>query len=209
MKEIITEEVLRHVHSFGDAARRRGRGPDHRLHNVGLDVRRDAGRRSQPAAADDERRAVPGRRSPALRLVPVAAPSSPGSGLAGSDPRRVAARPVPSSASRCPPPARAAPPGRSRIPAGTAALLLASVPVWMIITSRIVDNERITILTAGGLVLGLAGVAVLINPLVGAAPGICSHRPSRSGGRCAGAAGRSTPSEPRTPASRCLPAAWR
>ena len=34
--------------------------------------------------------------------------------------------------------------GRTKIPAGTAALLLASVPVWMIITSRIVDNERIT-----------------------------------------------------------------
>jgi drug/metabolite transporter (DMT)-like permease len=36
-----------------------------------------------------------------------------------------------------------------KIPAGTAALLLATVPVWMIITSRIVDNERIRILTAG------------------------------------------------------------
>jgi drug/metabolite transporter (DMT)-like permease len=57
-----------------------------------------------------------------------------------------------------------------KIPAGTAALLLATVPVWMIITSRIVDNERITTLTAGGLVLGLAGVTVLINPLAGAAP---------------------------------------
>jgi len=40
-----------------------------------------------------------------------------------------------------------------KIPAGTAALLLASVPVWMIITSRVVDSERISILTAGGLVL--------------------------------------------------------
>jgi drug/metabolite transporter (DMT)-like permease len=57
-----------------------------------------------------------------------------------------------------------------KIPAGTAALLLASVPVWMNITSRIVDRERISISTAGGLVLGLAGVAVLINPLAGAAP---------------------------------------
>jgi drug/metabolite transporter (DMT)-like permease len=57
-----------------------------------------------------------------------------------------------------------------KIPAGTAALLLASVPVWMIITSRVVDNERISILTGGGMVLGLAGVAVLINPLAGGAP---------------------------------------
>jgi drug/metabolite transporter (DMT)-like permease len=57
-----------------------------------------------------------------------------------------------------------------KIPAGTAALLLASVPVWMIITSRVVDNERITFLTAGGLVLGLAGVGVLVNPLAGGSP---------------------------------------
>ena len=57
-----------------------------------------------------------------------------------------------------------------KIPAGSAALLLASVPVWMIITSRVVDSERITFLTAGGLVLGLAGVGVLVNPLAGGAP---------------------------------------
>jgi drug/metabolite transporter (DMT)-like permease len=57
-----------------------------------------------------------------------------------------------------------------KIPAGTAALLLASVPVWMIITSRVADQERITFLTAGGLVLGLAGVGVLVNPLAGGAP---------------------------------------
>jgi len=56
------------------------------------------------------------------------------------------------------------------IPAGTAALLLATVPVWMIIASRIVDAERITIATAAGLLLGVAGVVVLVNPLVGGAP---------------------------------------
>jgi drug/metabolite transporter (DMT)-like permease len=57
-----------------------------------------------------------------------------------------------------------------KIPAGTAALLLATVPVWMIIASRIADKERISALTAGGLVLGLAGVVVLINPLAGRTP---------------------------------------
>jgi drug/metabolite transporter (DMT)-like permease len=56
------------------------------------------------------------------------------------------------------------------IPAGTAALLLASVPVWMIIASRIVDAERITIHAAAGLLLGVAGVVVLVNPLAGGAP---------------------------------------
>ena len=55
------------------------------------------------------------------------------------------------------------------IPAGTAALLLATIPVWMTITSRIVDKERISILTAAGLTLGLAGVVVLVNPLAGGA----------------------------------------
>jgi drug/metabolite transporter (DMT)-like permease len=57
-----------------------------------------------------------------------------------------------------------------KISAGTAALLLASVPLWMIITSRIVDRERISILTASGLILGLAGVAVLVDPLSAGAP---------------------------------------
>jgi drug/metabolite transporter (DMT)-like permease len=57
-----------------------------------------------------------------------------------------------------------------KIPAGTTALLLASIPVWMIITSRVIDGERISVLTAAGLVLGLAGVGVLVNPLAGGAP---------------------------------------
>jgi drug/metabolite transporter (DMT)-like permease len=56
------------------------------------------------------------------------------------------------------------------IPAGTAALLLASVPGWMIIASRVADGERITRRAAAGLVLGVAGVVVLVNPLAGGAP---------------------------------------
>ena len=72
------------------------------------------------------------------------------------------------------------------IPAGTAALLLASIPVWMIITSRVVDNERITFLTAGGLVLGLAGVAVLINPLAGGAPDLLASGVALGGALCWG-----------------------
>jgi drug/metabolite transporter (DMT)-like permease len=57
-----------------------------------------------------------------------------------------------------------------KIPAGTAALLLATVPLWMIITSRIVDRERISILIVAGLVLGLGGVAVLVDPLSAGSP---------------------------------------
>ena len=76
-----------------------------------------------------------------------------------------------------------------KIPACTAALLLASIPVWMTITSRIVYHERISVRTAGGLALGLAGVVVLINPLAARAPDLL-HRALRSAAHCAGAAGR-------------------
>jgi drug/metabolite transporter (DMT)-like permease len=51
-----------------------------------------------------------------------------------------------------------------RLSAGTAALLLATIPVWTILFARVVDGERIGLPTAVGLVLGLAGVAVLVDP---------------------------------------------
>ena len=50
--------------------------------NGAFGPRRDARCCAQPAAADDEWCAVPGRRCPALLLVLAAAPPSPGSGLA-------------------------------------------------------------------------------------------------------------------------------
>jgi hypothetical protein len=70
--------------------RRRGRCAGGGLDSAAIDVCRDEGRCAQPAAADDEQRAGPGRRCPALLLVPVAAPPPPGSGLAGSGLARVA-----------------------------------------------------------------------------------------------------------------------
>jgi drug/metabolite transporter (DMT)-like permease len=73
-----------------------------------------------------------------------------------------------------------------KIPAGTAALLLASIPVWMTITSRIVDNERISAFTAGGLALGLAGVVVLINPLAARAPDLLASGVALGGALCWG-----------------------
>jgi drug/metabolite transporter (DMT)-like permease len=51
-----------------------------------------------------------------------------------------------------------------RLPAGTAALLLATIPVWTILFARVVDGERIGLTTTVGLVLGLAGVAILVGP---------------------------------------------
>ena len=95
-----------------------------------------------------------------------------------------------------------------KIPAGTAALLLASVPVWMTITSRIADNERISARTAGAWPWAWPGwwySSIRSLPVLR----ICSPRALRSAAHCAGAAGRSTLSEPRTPASRCSLAAWR
>jgi drug/metabolite transporter (DMT)-like permease len=53
------------------------------------------------------------------------------------------------------------------LPAGTAALLLATIPVWVIVFARIVDREPIRLATAAGLVLGLVGVAVLVDPGAG------------------------------------------
>jgi drug/metabolite transporter (DMT)-like permease len=73
-----------------------------------------------------------------------------------------------------------------KIPAGTAALLLATIPVWMTITSRIADNERISIRTAGGLALGLAGVVVLINPLAARAPDLLASGVALGGALCWG-----------------------
>jgi drug/metabolite transporter (DMT)-like permease len=61
-----------------------------------------------------------------------------------------------------------------QLPAGTAALLLASIPVWLVIASRVVDSERITGRGAAGLLLGLTGVAVLINPFSGGSPALAA-----------------------------------
>jgi drug/metabolite transporter (DMT)-like permease len=56
-----------------------------------------------------------------------------------------------------------------KLPSGTAALLLASIPLWLIIASRVALGERITGWSGCGLVLGLAGVAVLANPFTSGA----------------------------------------
>jgi drug/metabolite transporter (DMT)-like permease len=57
-----------------------------------------------------------------------------------------------------------------RLPAGTTALLLASIPVWLVLSGAVADGERLTRLAGLGLLLGLAGVAVLVNPFAGGAP---------------------------------------
>jgi drug/metabolite transporter (DMT)-like permease len=57
-----------------------------------------------------------------------------------------------------------------RLPSGTTALLLATIPVWLVITKRLVDGEPIGARAGIGLLAGLAGVAVLVNPFAGPAP---------------------------------------
>jgi drug/metabolite transporter (DMT)-like permease len=73
-----------------------------------------------------------------------------------------------------------------KLPAGTAALLLATIPVWLIIASHVAGLERIRRRTAAGLLLGLAGVAVLVNPLSGGAPDLLAAAVALGGALCWG-----------------------
>ncbi len=50
------------------------------------------------------------------------------------------------------------------ITSGTAALLASTVPVWMALLGRVVFGDRLSLRATGGLVLGLAGVALLVDP---------------------------------------------
>jgi drug/metabolite transporter (DMT)-like permease len=73
-----------------------------------------------------------------------------------------------------------------KLPAGTAALLLATIPVWLIIASHVAGLERIRRRGAVGLALGLAGVAILVNPLSGGAPDLPAAAVALGGALCWG-----------------------
>jgi len=49
----------------------------------------------------------------------------------------------------------------TRLPSGLAAVLVATVPLWMVVFSRVLGDERISWPAGLGLVVGLAGVAIL------------------------------------------------
>jgi drug/metabolite transporter (DMT)-like permease len=51
----------------------------------------------------------------------------------------------------------------TRLPSGVAALLVATVPLWMIVFAWPVEHQRVTTRAAAGLAIGLAGVAVLVG----------------------------------------------
>jgi drug/metabolite transporter (DMT)-like permease len=50
------------------------------------------------------------------------------------------------------------------LPSGLAALLVASVPLWMALADRVINGQRIPLRAWIALVLGLAGIAVLARP---------------------------------------------
>ncbi len=54
-----------------------------------------------------------------------------------------------------------------RIPSGMAAVLVATVPIWLAVFDAVVTRRRPSRLAIGGLVAGMVGVAVLLVPLEG------------------------------------------
>jgi drug/metabolite transporter (DMT)-like permease len=54
-----------------------------------------------------------------------------------------------------------------KLPSGTTALLLATIPLWIVVGRRFSDQERIGLPVGLGLLAGLAGVAVLARPTGG------------------------------------------
>lgn len=54
--------------------------------------------------------------------------------------------------------------GETTVPSGVAALLVATMPLWVAVLGRFVFGVRMTALSMAGIVLGVAGVAVLVWP---------------------------------------------
>ena len=54
--------------------------------------------------------------------------------------------------------------GEQTIPSGIAALLIAMMPVWVAVLSRVAFGERLPRLAVIGIVVGFAGVAILVGP---------------------------------------------
>ena len=49
------------------------------------------------------------------------------------------------------------------LPSGVAAVLVATVPLWMIVFAWPVERQRVTVRSAAGLAIGLGGVAILVG----------------------------------------------
>ena len=59
--------------------------------------------------------------------------------------------------------------GERSVPSGLAALLVATVPLWLIVIDRVVNGARIGLLALAGLVAGVIGVGFLAGPFGGSA----------------------------------------
>ena len=57
--------------------------------------------------------------------------------------------------------------GEQTIPSGITALLIALLPIWVAIISRVVYGDRIAPLTAVGIAIGIIGVGILVSPNAG------------------------------------------
>ena len=55
-----------------------------------------------------------------------------------------------------------------RIPSGVAALVVASIPLWVAVLDRLVLGKRLSPRAVAGLVIGFGGVAILVDPGGGA-----------------------------------------
>ena len=54
--------------------------------------------------------------------------------------------------------------GEQFVPSGMAALLMASVPIWMVVFAHFTGDDRLTWPVALGLLIGIGGVAFLVQP---------------------------------------------
>lgn len=54
--------------------------------------------------------------------------------------------------------------GEQTVPSGIAALLVATLPLWMALIGRVAFGTRLRPVTVAGLVVGFAGVALLVRP---------------------------------------------
>jgi drug/metabolite transporter (DMT)-like permease len=72
------------------------------------------------------------------------------------------------------------------LPSGTTALLLASIPLWMVLGQRIVEREKIPASVGLGLIAGMAGVALLVNPFSSTAPDGLASAVALGGALCWG-----------------------
>jgi drug/metabolite transporter (DMT)-like permease len=53
--------------------------------------------------------------------------------------------------------------GETTLPSGFAAVLVATVPLWMIVFAWLIQHQRVTLRSAAGLAVGLGGVAILVG----------------------------------------------